>query len=103
MVANRALSPSSKLAIEEWAAEDVFLGTEEDLQVQHFYRAMDFLLQHAEDIQKEVFWSTASLLNLTVISSFSIRPTPTLRSMNQGRQNLRHMANPKKKEMICRW
>ena len=47
MVANRALAPSSKLAIEEWAAEDVFLGTEEDLQVQHFYRAMDFLLEHA--------------------------------------------------------
>ena len=66
MVANRALAPSSKLAIEQWAAEDVFLGTEEQLQVQHFYRAMDFLLEHAEAVQKEVFWSTASLLNLTV-------------------------------------
>ena len=66
MVANRALAPCSKLAIEQWATEDVFLGCEEDLQVQHFYRAMDFLLEHAEDIQKEVFWSTATLLNLTV-------------------------------------
>jgi len=66
MVANRALSPSSKLAIEQWAAEEVFLGDEAPLQVQHFYRAMDFLLEHAESIQKEVFWSTASLLNLTV-------------------------------------
>lgn len=67
MVVNRALSPSSKLAIEQWAAEEVFLvGEESPLQVQHFYRAMDFLLEHAEAIQKEVFWSTASLLNLTV-------------------------------------
>jgi transposase len=67
MVANRALAPSSKLAIEQWAAEEIFLGGEESpLQVQHFYRAMDFLLEHAEAIQKEVFWSTASLLNLTV-------------------------------------
>jgi hypothetical protein len=67
MVANRALSPSSKLAIEQWAAEEVFLGGDESpLQVQHFYRAMDFLLEHAERLQKEVFWSTASLLNLTV-------------------------------------
>jgi len=67
MVANRALSPSSKLAIEQWAAEEVFLGGDESpLQVQHFYRAMDFLLEHAESLQKEVFWSTASLLNLTV-------------------------------------
>jgi hypothetical protein len=67
MVANRALSPSSKLAIEQWTAEEVFLGADESpLQVQHFYRAMDFLLEHAENLQKEVFWSTASLLNLTV-------------------------------------
>lgn len=66
MIANRALSPSSKLAIEQWAAEDVWLGNEDSLQVQHFYRAMDFLLEHAEQIQETVFWSTANLLNLTV-------------------------------------
>ena len=67
MVANRALSPCSKLAVEQWAEEPVALaGNPEAFQVQHFYRAMDFLLEHAEAIQKEVFWSTASLLNLTV-------------------------------------
>lgn len=66
MVANRALAPSSKLAIEQWAADEVFLGDHQQLQVQHCYRAMDFLLEHAEAVQKEVFWSTASLLNLTV-------------------------------------
>jgi len=66
MVANRALAPSSKLAIEQWAADEVFLGDHQPLQVQHFYRAMDFLLEHGEAIQKEVFRSTANLLNLTV-------------------------------------
>jgi len=66
MVANRALAPSSKLAIEQWAGEEVYLGNEQPFQVQHFYRAMDFLLEHTETVQKEVFWSTASLLNLTV-------------------------------------
>jgi transposase len=66
MVANRALAPSSKLAIEQWAADEVFLGEHEPLQVQHFYRAMDFLLEHGEAIQKEVFWSTSNILNLTV-------------------------------------
>jgi transposase len=66
MVANRALDPSSKLALEQWAADEVYLGDEQVFQVQHFYRAMDFLLEHAEKIQEEVFWSTATLLNLTV-------------------------------------
>jgi hypothetical protein len=42
MVANRALSPLSKLAIEQWMAEEVYLGDEAPLQVQHFYRAMEF-------------------------------------------------------------
>jgi transposase len=60
------LDPSSKLAIEQWAADEVYLGHEQGFQVQHFYRAMDFLLEHAEKIQEEVFWSTANLLNLTV-------------------------------------
>ncbi|MGV7224765.1 MAG: IS1634 family transposase [Nitrospinales bacterium] len=66
MVANRALAPASKLAIEQWSTNEVYLGSQDQLQVQHFYRAMDFVLEHAEDIQKEVYWSTANLLNLTV-------------------------------------
>jgi hypothetical protein len=52
MVANRALAPSSKLAVEQWAADDVYLGDHEPMQVQHLYRAMDFLLEHTEAIQK---------------------------------------------------
>lgn len=34
MVANRALSPSSKLAVEEWAAKDVHLDIDQPVQVQ---------------------------------------------------------------------
>jgi hypothetical protein len=59
MVANRALDPSSKLAIEQWAADEVYLGDERVFQVQHFYRAMDFFLERTEKIQEDVFWSTA--------------------------------------------
>lgn len=58
MVANRALAPSSKLAIEDWAQEDVYLGNKVPLQVQHFYRAMDFLLERQESVLKDVFWAT---------------------------------------------
>ena len=66
MVANRALAPSSKLAIEEWAEKDVHPGIEKTLRVQHFYRSMDFLPEHEDAIQKNVFWATAHLMNLTV-------------------------------------
>jgi transposase len=66
MISNRALAPSSKLSVEHWANNDVYLGNGHKIQVQHLYRAMDFLLEHQDDVQKEIFWSTASLLNLEV-------------------------------------
>lgn len=66
LVVNRALDPKSKLGVEEWVEKDVYLGNEHKLQVHHFYRSMDFLLDHQADVQKEVFWATANLLNLTV-------------------------------------
>ena len=66
MVANRALDPASKLAVEQWANKDVYLGHDEQIQVQHLYRSMDLLLEHQDAIQEDVFWSTANLLNLTV-------------------------------------
>ncbi len=66
LVANRALAPSSKLAVEEWASMDVYLGNQDPIEVQHLYRGMDLLLEHQDSVQKEVFWSTATLLNLTV-------------------------------------
>ncbi len=66
MVANRALAPCSKLGVEEWAEKDVFLDNENNIQVQHLYRSMDFLLEHENAFQETVFWSTANLMNLTV-------------------------------------
>ena len=66
MVANRALSPSSKLAIEQWGRDEVYLGNGQPLEVQHLYRAMDVLLKHKEVIERGVFFSTAHLLNLEV-------------------------------------
>jgi hypothetical protein len=64
MVANRALAPSSKLAIEQWAQDEVYLGNEQQLQVQHFYRAMDFMLEHTDAIQKGSFLVNGELAEL---------------------------------------
>jgi hypothetical protein len=68
LVANRALAPMSKLAALEWAQNDVWLpdvsGLGGDPQV--FYRAMDFLLDCDEAVQREVFFAVADLLNLEV-------------------------------------
>jgi transposase len=68
LVANRALDPMSKLAALEWARQDVALPGVGHLggDPQVFYRAMDFLLDCDEEIQREVFHAVANLLNLEV-------------------------------------
>ncbi len=66
MVANRALEPMSKLALEEWVAEDAAIEDLNGVEVHQLYRAMDFLLQSTEEIQREVYCSVANLLNLEV-------------------------------------
>jgi hypothetical protein len=68
LVANRALDPMSKLAALEWAQQDTWLPAVGELggDPQIFYRAMDFLLDCDEDVQREVFFAVSDLLNLQV-------------------------------------
>jgi len=66
LVASRALAPCSKLALERWVGRKVHIEGLPEVSVHALYRAMDFLVEHAEEIQREVFFSTASLLNLEV-------------------------------------
>jgi transposase len=67
MVANRALAPCSKLyCFEQWLREDVYLPGAETLQLQHLYRAMDFLEDHKVEVEKSVYFATADLMNADV-------------------------------------
>jgi hypothetical protein len=68
LVANRALQPISKLAALEWAGHDTWLPGVGELGAdpQVFYRAMDFLLDCDAEVQREVFFAVADLLNLEV-------------------------------------
>ncbi|MEA5024611.1 hypothetical protein SDC9_48214 [bioreactor metagenome] len=66
MVANRALAPSSKLGLQEWVAKKVAVPGLHELDVQHCYRAMDFLLESEEELQHEIFNAVADLFHLEV-------------------------------------
>ena len=100
MVANRALAPSSKLATEEWVRQDVVLGNDEPIKVQHLYRAMDFLLEHEEAIQQEVFFATADLLNLEVDLLFFDTTTSYFElDEEDDEQGLRHYGLSKDKRV----
>lgn len=64
MVGNRALAPGSKLALEDWVGGEVYIPELPEVEVHQLYRAMDFLLEANEEIQRDVFFSVADLYNL---------------------------------------
>ena len=66
LVANRALAPSSKLAAAEWVNHDVHIAGLDRIDDDACYRAMDWLHQIREKLERQVFDSAAHLLNLEV-------------------------------------
>ena len=66
LVANRALAPSSKLAAARWASEDVLIAGLPETTDDACYRAMDWLLQIREALEKAVFDRASEVLGLEV-------------------------------------
>jgi Transposase DDE domain len=66
LVANRALAPSSKLAASRWVNEDVLVADLPATSDDACYRAMDWLTEITGDLERKVFDSLVTLLNLEV-------------------------------------
>ncbi len=66
LVANRALAPSSKLAAADWITHDVHIDGLPETSDDVCYRAMDWLHDVREHVEREVFGQVANLLNLEV-------------------------------------
>ena len=66
LTANRALAPSSKLAASRWASEDVMIPGLAATSDDACYRAMDWLTEIKDDLERRVFDSLVTLLNLEV-------------------------------------
>jgi Transposase DDE domain len=66
LVANRALDPSSKLAAAHWAGRKAWIDGLPATSDDACYRAMDWLHQVRDAVEKEIFHQVANLLNLEV-------------------------------------
>src|SRR3954469_19661825 len=66
LVANRALAPSSKLAAADWINHDVHIDGLPETSDDVCYRAMDWLHDVREHVERAVFHQVANLLNLEV-------------------------------------
>jgi hypothetical protein len=66
LVANRALAPSSKLAAADWITHDVHIDGLPETSDDACYRAMDWLHDVRDQLERGVFGQVANLLNLEV-------------------------------------
>lgn len=66
IVANRALHPSSKLAMEDWVEKEVYIPNLPRVGSHQLYRAMDELLAVQPELERQVFHAVVDLLNLEV-------------------------------------
>jgi hypothetical protein len=66
LVASRALKPSSKLAAADWVNNDVHIPGLPATSDDACYRAMDWLHEIRGQIEKQIYYQVADLLNLEV-------------------------------------
>jgi hypothetical protein len=66
MVANRLCEPESKLGVWDRWLSTVYMPSCKGIKCDHMYEAMDFLYDHAAELEKHVFFETANLFNLKV-------------------------------------
>lgn len=62
LVISRLLSPGSEHRTNNWL-NSVYEPKWENLQLQHFYRALDFIYHHKQDLEKDLFFKAANLFN----------------------------------------
>ena len=94
MVANRLCEPDSKLGAWDRWLPTVYLPSCWELKLEQMYEAMDLLYEHAEEIEKHIFFTTANLFNLTVdlifydttTASFSIDQEDDLRRFGYAKE-----------------
>ncbi|GAW92783.1 transposase [Calderihabitans maritimus] len=63
MVLNRLCDPQSKLGVKRWL-ETVYRPEFEQLELHHFYQSLDFLAEHKEQIEVQLFDRVKDLFNV---------------------------------------
>jgi transposase len=94
MVTNRLCEPESKLGVWDRWLPAVYMPSCQDLKLKQMYEAMDLLYDHAEEVEKHVFFQTANLFNLkvdlifydTTTASFSIDQEDDLRRFGHSKE-----------------
>ncbi len=83
MVCNHLMAPGSELATFEWKKE-VYEPKWEALQLQHYYRALDYLVEHKRELEKAIFYRLQDLFSQEL--DLLMFDTTTLYSWGEGKK-----------------
>ena len=94
MCASRLCRPASKLGVWERWLSTVYLPDCQGIKLEQMYEAMDLLYDHKDTVEKDVFYQTANLFNLTVdivfydttTASFSIDGEDEMRRFGHSKE-----------------
>ncbi len=62
MVFNRSIDGKSKLSTYEWLEKEVHFPEGNELELHHLYRALDFLVEHKEELESSLYGRLTDLL-----------------------------------------
>lgn len=94
MVANRLTDPDSKLGLWERWLSKVYIPSCRSLKLEQIYEAMDLSYDHMSEVEEQIFFQTADLLNLevdlvfydTTTASFSIDYEDPFRAFGHSKE-----------------
>ena len=67
LVLNRLIDPMSKLSTYDWIKKEIYLhGVEQDIELHHLYRSLDFLERKAKEIEDTLYYQDLNLFNAHV-------------------------------------
>lgn len=66
MVFNRTIDARSKLSTHQWLENDVYYPEGQDLDIQHLYRALDFLIEHKQVLEDRIYGKLIDIFSMDV-------------------------------------
>src|SRR5690554_541648 len=70
MVFNRSINAQSKYSTYDWLKKDVYYPAADKLELHHLYRALDFLVEHKDQIETQIYNNLKDLFSLDVTVVF---------------------------------
>ena len=94
MLFNRCQEPDSKLATYNWLKEETYFPVDKEFYLHHLYRALDFLENHHDELEEELYFTLCNLFNREVDLVFFDTTSTYFEIRDPDEDDLRQYGHP---------